>query len=110
MTYLATGAVLSPCQTYRYQLSRIWNADRPADVIAATNLPDMIDAAIMRRFDMVMTFDMPNEDQRRQLIRSTLGDDDGPYTGSHAVIVRDCLREKKRRVIESIRKMQAIQA
>lgn len=74
----------------------------PAIVVAATNRLDVLDPAICRRFDLAVHFGGPTEEVRRELIRRTLGDDDGPFAGSHAEIVRDCLREKKRRILERI--------
>lgn len=41
-------------------------------VIAATNQQEMIDAALLRRFDMVLKLDLPNENQIRELISNTL--------------------------------------
>ncbi len=78
----------------------------PGLVVAATNLPAALDGALPRRFDAAIHFAMPSEEQRRELIQRTLGeaDDDGAYTGSHAEIVRECLREKKRRILTFARK------
>lgn len=74
----------------------------PAVVVAATNLPGELDAAVRRRFDLSVAFGMPSEADRRELIRRTIGDADGPFHGSHAEVVRDCLREKKRRVLAEL--------
>lgn len=74
----------------------------PGVVVAATNLPGELDPAVRRRFDVAATFRLPTDPERRELIRRTLGDDDGPFAGSHAEIVRDCLREKKRRVLAAL--------
>lgn len=41
-------------------------------VIAATNQVDMIDEALLRRFDLQVKLDMPNKTQIRQLINKTL--------------------------------------
>lgn len=71
----------------------------PAVIVCATNLPDVMDAAMPRRFDYRVTFALPTDAERRDLIRRTIGDDDGPYYGSQAEVVRECLREKKRRVL-----------
>lgn len=41
-------------------------------VIAATNNVDMIDSALIRRFDMKIKFDLPNNSQIQELINKTL--------------------------------------
>lgn len=41
-------------------------------VIAATNQVDMIDAALMRRFDLNLKFDLPEIDQIKDLVQLTL--------------------------------------
>ncbi len=41
-------------------------------VIAATNQKDMLDDALLRRFDLSIDFDLPNEQQIKQLIDLTL--------------------------------------
>ena len=75
----------------------------PSLLVVATNLPDQIDPALVRRFDARVTFAEPTEAERLELIRRTLGEADGDYRGSHAVIVRDCLKEKKRRAMAEIK-------
>lgn len=44
-------------------------------LIAATNHPDLLDPAIWRRFDMVVDFPKPNEQERRSAIERFLGAD-----------------------------------
>lgn len=41
-------------------------------VIAATNQKDMLDSALLRRFDVNIKFDLPGEEQIRELINLTL--------------------------------------
>ena len=41
-------------------------------VIAATNQKEMIDSALLRRFDMAVKLDLPNESQIRELINNIL--------------------------------------
>lgn len=41
-------------------------------VIAATNMPDSLDPAIVRRFDVVIRFSIPDETQRREYIQGLL--------------------------------------
>jgi SpoVK/Ycf46/Vps4 family AAA+-type ATPase len=41
-------------------------------VIAATNQKDMVDSALLRRFDVNIKFDLPNEEQINDLINLTL--------------------------------------
>jgi SpoVK/Ycf46/Vps4 family AAA+-type ATPase len=43
-------------------------------VIAATNQVDMIDDALLRRFDLNIKFDLPNEKQVKELVNLTLKD------------------------------------
>jgi len=75
----------------------------PSILIAATNLPDALDQALNRRFDLAVKFELPTEDQRRELIHRVLGEPDGPFSGSHAEIVRDAMSERKRRILQSLR-------
>jgi SpoVK/Ycf46/Vps4 family AAA+-type ATPase len=49
------------------------DADRSASLlIAATNHAELLDRAIFRRFDVVLTFDLPSQDALAQLIRLRL--------------------------------------
>jgi SpoVK/Ycf46/Vps4 family AAA+-type ATPase len=41
-------------------------------IIGATNHPDLLDNALLRRFDLVLAFDMPSEAQMKQIILSAL--------------------------------------
>lgn len=51
--------------------------DWPSDglLVAATNHPDLLDPAIWRRFDIVVDFPKPSEQERRSAIERFLGDD-----------------------------------
>ncbi len=71
----------------------------PGLIIAATNRKEIIDRAARRRFDVEIDFPLPDETTRLALIKKTLGDHGGDFQGSHADIVRDCLAEKKRRIL-----------
>jgi len=42
-------------------------------VIAATNSPKLLDRALFRRFDDVMYYEQPSEDERKRLIENVLG-------------------------------------
>lgn len=44
-------------------------------LLAATNHPELIDPALWRRFDLVIEFDMPEEDTRREAIKRFFGPD-----------------------------------
>ncbi|MEW8025666.1 MAG: AAA family ATPase [Candidatus Thiodiazotropha endolucinida] len=44
-------------------------------LLAATNHPELIDPALWRRFDLVIDFDMPSEDSRREAIERFFGPD-----------------------------------
>lgn len=74
----------------------------PGIIIAATNRIDAIDSAARRRFDLEINFPLPDEAMRVELIRRTLGDLDGNFGGSHADIVRMCLAERKRRILDRL--------
>ena len=41
-------------------------------IASATNHPDLLDRALLRRFDLVLQFDMPTDEQVRQIIKSCL--------------------------------------
>ena len=41
-------------------------------IASATNHPDLLDRALLRRFDLVLQFDMPTDEQVRQIIKSYL--------------------------------------
>ena len=41
-------------------------------IVGATNLPDLLDRALLRRFDLVLQFEMPTDDQIRRVIKSYL--------------------------------------
>lgn len=73
----------------------------PSLIICATNLPDVLDEALIRRFDATVEFKLPSDSQRAELILRTVGEGFGnDFYGCHATVVRECLREKKRRVLE----------
>ncbi|MCB5252263.1 MAG: ATP-binding protein [Candidatus Cloacimonadaceae bacterium] len=42
-------------------------------IFAATNTPELLDRALFRRFDDVLYYDKPNEEERLILIKNTLG-------------------------------------
>lgn len=42
-------------------------------LIAATNHPELLDRAILRRFDLVLEIPMPGKDEREEILRSSLG-------------------------------------
>ena len=42
-------------------------------IVAATNSPDLLDRALFRRFDDVLYYSQPDEEQRRRLIENVLG-------------------------------------
>lgn len=77
----------------------------PAVVVAATNRPEHLDHAIHRRFDVAVRFDLPSDAHRAELVYRNLGDNEIafihgiPANWSHAEIVRDCLNERKRRIL-----------
>jgi SpoVK/Ycf46/Vps4 family AAA+-type ATPase len=42
-------------------------------IVAATNNPKLLDQALFRRFDDVLYYSLPDESERRQLIKSIMG-------------------------------------
>jgi SpoVK/Ycf46/Vps4 family AAA+-type ATPase len=75
--------------------------DSESMIIAATNTFAVLDTALFRRFDDVLYYDLPNNDQREQLIRNRLGKflrndmkvanlSEAADTLSHAEITRAC--------------------
>ena len=42
-------------------------------IVGATNFPDLLDRALLRRFDLVLRFDTPTENQIRKIIKANLG-------------------------------------
>ena len=41
-------------------------------IVGATNFPDLLDRALLRRFDLVLRFDTPSEDQIKKIIKANL--------------------------------------
>ncbi len=41
-------------------------------IVGATNFPELLDRALLRRFDLVLKFDTPSEDQVRQIVKANL--------------------------------------
>ncbi|MBY5570530.1 ATP-binding protein [Rhizobium leguminosarum] len=44
----------------------------PSIIIATTNLPELLDRAVLRRFDLVLSYDLPNEDAIEKAMRRRL--------------------------------------
>lgn len=42
-------------------------------IVAATNSPDLLDKALFRRFDDILVYEYPQEEDRRRLIGNTMG-------------------------------------
>jgi len=42
-------------------------------IVAATNTPDLLDKALFRRFDDILSYDYPNHEERQKLVSNTLG-------------------------------------
>lgn len=43
----------------------------PSIIIATTNLPELLDRAVLRRFDLVLSYDLPNGDAIEKVMRCT---------------------------------------
>ncbi len=41
-------------------------------IVGATNFPDLLDWALLRRFDLVLRFDTPSDDQIRKIVKANL--------------------------------------
>ena len=61
-------------------------------VIAATNQKDMLDDALLRRFDNIITFSLPTEKEIKELINLTLKDGRFAFKNKSEVtkIIKDC--------------------
>ena len=55
-------------------------------VIGATNHPELLDRALLRRFDVVLEFESPTDEQIRELIKANLRPMKFPRIGWKAVI------------------------
>lgn len=73
----------------------------PAILVAATNMPEGMDKAMMRRFDSIIHFPLPTEDHRAELSVRILSGHVGEGV-SHAEIVRDCMQVKKMRILSGV--------
>ena len=87
-------------------------------VVAATNNPRLLDHALFRRFDDVLYYEAPNEDERKRLIENVLGtflsprfawkqvltDSDGL---SHSEIDQACLDAIKKAILNDVSKVNA---
>lgn len=82
-------------------------------LIAATNHPELLDPAIWRRFEMIVRFPMPTEDQLRDSIRRNLGETDAAATWSgiaakvlqglsYAEADREILRAKRNSIVHGL--------
>ena len=84
-------------------------------VIAATNHHMFLDSALWRRFDEIVSFDLPTRKQVEELVENLIGSwlieqprpkDFSAMEGmSHADIERTCLNSKKRAVMNGDRKV-----
>ena len=57
-------------------------------VVAATNSPKLLDRALFRRFDDVLCYEQPSEEERKRLIANVLGTWLGPRFAWKQVIVK----------------------
>lgn len=71
-------------------------------VIAATNQKDMIDEALLRRFDTTIKFDLPSQDQIRQLLELTLKN--GRFKFDSPAAVKTIIKESEGLSYYSIQK------
>ncbi len=78
-------------------------------LVAATNHPELLDPAIWRRFDRVVEFPLPTNDEIEELLTDLVSDSMSPSTinglsaallgKSHAEITREVLRAKRQAVL-----------
>ncbi len=80
-------------------------------LIAATNHADLLDPAVWRRFDLVVTFEAPTSDNARRAITQLLGGDTANLHSALAIamngqsysdVERELLRAKRKSVISGI--------
>jgi len=87
-------------------------------VIAATNNPKLLDQALFRRFDDVLYYQKPTEDERKQLISNVLGSFKSTRFGwkgvlkksiglSHAELVQACTDAIKNAILSDRQKISA---
>lgn len=80
-------------------------------LVAATNHPELVDPALWRRFDLDVTFSLPNEENIKKAVIEFLGDDRAEFTNYLDLLV-DSLRGESysniKRAIYKLRKMKLI--
>jgi len=86
----------------------------PSIILAATNRADILDRALLRRFELVIDFEMPTNTQRVALAQRVFGNDDGAWvrcpkppdafyeTWSHAEVVNWARAQRRRQIISEI--------
>jgi SpoVK/Ycf46/Vps4 family AAA+-type ATPase len=86
----------------------------PSIILAATNRADILDRALLRRFDLVIDFEMPTNAQRVALAQRVFGNDDGAWvrcpkppdafyeTWSHAEVVTWARAQRRRQIVAEI--------
>lgn len=81
-------------------------------LLAATNHPDLLDPAVWRRFEMVLTFEVPSFEQVKQFVSQfftqVLGQNDAWIDVLSLIYVGKSFSEIERRIL-SIKKRNAIQ-
>ncbi|MDQ6986835.1 MAG: ATP-binding protein [Mariprofundaceae bacterium] len=87
-------------------------------VVAATNNPKLLDQALFRRFDDVLYYDFPDEEERKQLIGNVLSTFKSARFGwktvlrksaglSHAEVVQACTDAIKKSILSDKNKVNA---
>jgi SpoVK/Ycf46/Vps4 family AAA+-type ATPase len=80
-------------------------------LIAATNHPELVDPALWRRFDLEVTFNLPNEESTRKAVIEFLGDDYSDFSHWLDFLVESQKGESFsniRRSINQLRKLKVI--
>jgi AAA+ superfamily predicted ATPase len=88
-------------------------------IIASTNTPELLDHALFRRFDDILSYSLPSDDERKRLIANTLGTFMGSRFGwktaidgsnglSSAEVVEACRDALKESVLGDLKSVSAV--
>ena len=92
-------------------LQEIENWPNQGLLIAATNHPELVDPALWRRFDLDVTFSLPNEENIRKAVIEFLGDDYNEFSHLMDFLVDSQKGESYsniKRIINRLRKLKIL--